>query len=73
VGVDVAARLAEDRPVVTLATAHPAKFPDAAAAAGLPAPALPPAMADLFARVERAATLPADLDAVKGHIRRSFR
>jgi threonine synthase len=73
VGVDVAARLAEDRPVVTLATAHPAKFPAAAAAAGLPAPALPPAMVDLFAREERVAALPADLDAVKGHIRRSFR
>jgi threonine synthase len=73
VGVDVAARLAEARPVVTLATAHPAKFPAAAAAAGLPAPALPPAMVDLFAREERVAALPADLDAVKGHIRRSFR
>ena len=73
VGVDVAERLAEARPVVTLATAHPAKFPEAAAAAGLPEPALPPAMADLFAREERVAALPADLDAVEGHIRRSFR
>ena len=73
VGVDVAARLAEDRPVVTLATAHPAKFPDAARAAGLPEPALPAALADLFEREERVATLPADLEAVAGHIRRSFR
>jgi hypothetical protein len=30
-------------------------------------------MVDLFAREERVAALPADLDAVKGHIRRSFR
>jgi threonine synthase len=73
VGVDVAERLAEDRPVVTLATAHPAKFPDAARAAGLPEPRLPAAMADLFERRERVATLPADLEAVEGHIRRSFR
>jgi threonine synthase len=73
VGVDVAERLAEDRPVVTLATAHPAKFPDAARAAGLPEPAPPAQLADLFARRERVATLPAELDAVEAHIRRSFR
>jgi threonine synthase len=73
VGVDVAERLAADRPVVTLATAHPAKFPEAARAAGLPEPDLPARLADLFDREERLATLPADLDAVAGHIRRSFR
>jgi threonine synthase len=73
VGVDVAARLAGDRPVVTLATAHPAKFPDAAAAAGLPTPALPARLADLHEREERVLTCPADLAAVEAHIRRSFR
>jgi threonine synthase len=73
VGVDVAERLAAERPVVTLATAHPAKFPDAARAAGLPEPAPPAQLADLFARRERVATLPAELDAVETHIRRSFR
>ncbi len=73
VGVDVAERLAAGRPVVTLATAHPAKFPAAAAAAGLPRPDLPAALADLFERPERMTTLPADLDAVQSHIRRSFR
>jgi threonine synthase len=73
VGLDVAERLEGERPVVTLATAHPAKFPDAARAAGLPEPPLPEAMADLFDRPERLTTLPADLAAVQAHIRRCFR
>jgi threonine synthase len=40
--------------MVTLATAHPAKFPDAVKQAGYPHdPELPPHMADLFEREER--------------------
>ncbi len=73
VGLDVAAALDLEGPVVTLATAHPAKFPDAARAAGLPMPALPPALADLYEREERYTRLPPDLDAVQAHLRQSFR
>jgi len=40
-------------PMVTLATAHPAKFTDAIAAAGLETPALPAHLRDLFEREER--------------------
>ena len=41
-------------PMITLATAHPAKFPDAVKQAGYPEdPALPPHMANLFEREER--------------------
>src|SRR5690606_29964168 len=42
-----------DTPVVTLATAHPAKFPDAVERATGVRPALPPHLADLFERPER--------------------
>ncbi len=56
-------------PLIALATAHPAKFPDAVAAATGRTPALPPRLADLHRREERAVVLPADLDAVREHIR----
>jgi threonine synthase len=53
-------------PWVTLATAHPAKFPEAVAAAGVaPAPALPPHLADLFDRDEHSDILPHDLSTVQ--------
>jgi threonine synthase len=57
-------------PVVTLATAHPAKFPDAVEQAiGLEAP-LPERVGDLFALEERCETLPADYDTVRDFIRK---
>lgn len=53
-------------PMVTLATAHPAKFPDAIARAGIGVePQLPVHMADLFEREERYTVLPNDLEAVQ--------
>lgn len=53
-------------PWVTLATAHPAKFPAAVARAGVGvAPALPAHLADLFTRAERCDVLPCDLAAVQ--------
>jgi threonine synthase len=53
-------------PVVTLATAHPAKFPAAIAQAGLTqAVHLPHHLEDLFEREERVDVLPNDLDAVQ--------
>jgi threonine synthase len=56
-------------PMVTLATAHPAKFPEAIASAGLKVkPALPAHMHDLFEREERYQVLPNELAAVQGFI-----
>lgn len=52
-------------PMITLATAHPAKFATAIERAGLQTPALPPHMADLFSREERCTVLDASLEAVK--------
>ena len=51
--------------MITLATAHPAKFPDAVEAATGLRPALPPRMADLFDRPERVTRVPNDLQALK--------
>jgi threonine synthase len=48
-------------PVVTLATAHPAKFPDAVERATGVRPDLPAHLADLMQRPERIATSPATL------------
>jgi threonine synthase len=55
--------------LVTLATAHPAKFPDAVKAATDIAPDLPAHLADLHTRAEKYDTLPADADAVKKYVR----
>ena len=55
-------------PMVTLATAHPAKFPDAVERAIGVRPELPPSMADLFERDERCTVLPNDLDAVESYL-----
>jgi threonine synthase len=60
--------LPQQVPVVTLATAHPAKFPDAVVAATGRHPALPARLADLFDRPERFDTLPATLDAVEAYV-----
>jgi threonine synthase len=69
-GVKAAEACATDRsiPMITLATAHPAKFAAAIEQAGLAAPVLPPHLADLFSREERCTILPNSLDAVKAHI-----
>jgi len=55
-------------PTVALATAHPAKFPEAVVKAAGRRPELPPRMADLLDRPERYVTLPNDLRAVEDHI-----
>ena len=69
VGVKVAWEHMGQAPMVTLATAHPAKFPDAVEAATGIRPALPPRMADLFQRPERVTRVPNDLAALKTLIR----
>ncbi len=56
-------------PMVALATAHAAKFPDAVEAACGQRPNLPPHMADLFARPERVTRCANDLTALKTLIR----
>ncbi|MEO0668864.1 MAG: threonine synthase [Pseudomonadota bacterium] len=69
VGVHVAdAQRVRGTPMVTLATAHPAKFPDAVEAATGIRPPLPSRMADLYDRSERLTRVPNDLEALKAHI-----
>ena len=54
-----------DTTMVALATAHPAKFPDAVEAATGTRPDLPPHLADLFERPERTHHVANDLRAVE--------
>jgi threonine synthase len=67
VGVAVAEKETRDPalPMIVLATAHPAKFPDAVAAACGVTPPLPDWLADLPQRPERVAVLPADQGAIE--------
>ena len=55
-------------PMIVLATAHPAKFPDAVQKATGVRPPLPPRIDDLLDRTERADRLPNDADALKALI-----
>jgi threonine synthase len=55
--------------VVAMATAHPAKFPDAMQRAMGQRPMLPPRMADLFEREERYTILPNQLAVVEAAVR----
>jgi threonine synthase len=66
-----AANLDPAIPRLTLATAHPAKFPAAVKAATGVHPPLPPSLADLFERTESFTTLPNDLDEVKSFVRKN--
>jgi threonine synthase len=71
VGVEIgrARRADPGIPLVSLATAHPAKFPDAVERATGIRPKLPEHLADLFEREERCADLPNDLGAVQQFVR----
>lgn len=64
----LAADLPANVPVVTLATAHPAKFRDAVERATGQRPALPARIGDLFEREERYAELPGDYDAIAAYV-----
>jgi threonine synthase len=55
-------------PTITLATAHPAKFPDAVKKATGVHPALPDHVADLFDREERIVNLPNNLQAIEAFV-----
>lgn len=60
--------LGRDVPVVTLATAHPAKFPDAVERATGTRPPLPARVGDLFEREERYVELPGEYDAIAAYV-----
>jgi threonine synthase len=60
-------------PMITLGTAHAAKFPDAVEEACGIRPALPPRMADLYDRPERVAVVPNDLAALQALVRKERR
>ncbi len=57
-------------PTVAMATAHPAKFPDAMAQATGTRPALPPHLVDLFDRTEYYQTVPNDAATIQDLVRR---
>lgn len=67
IGVKAARECRRDMsvPMVTLATAHPVKFPDPVVAAGLDAPNLPSHLSDLMEREERFTVLENDLSTVQ--------
>jgi len=67
IGVRAGRELNTDRavPMITLATAHPVKFPDAIVEAGLEPPKLPGHLADLFERKEAFQILENDLSSVQ--------
>ena len=74
VGVKAAREFAEDGvPMLTLATAHPAKFPDAVERATGIRPELPEHLANLFDLPERTVDLPNDLDAVEAYVASTHR
>ena len=74
IGVKVANdQPASETPMITLATAHPAKFPDAVEAASGIRPPLPARMADLYERDERVTRIANNLDALKDHIKGNIR
>jgi threonine synthase len=64
-GTRAARLLAASHPVVTMATAHPAKFPDAVERATGVRPALPEHLADLLDRPERTEVVANDLAVVE--------
>ncbi len=71
IGIAAARALPPAQPVATVAvaTAHPAKFPDAIEHAIGIRPPLPPRLADLYERSERFLVLPNELGAVQAGVR----
>ncbi|RPE67049.1 L-threonine synthase [Pacificibacter maritimus] len=69
VGVKVGEEHLSNVPMITLATAHPAKFPAAVKAACGVHPDLPPHMAGLFERDERFTVVPNDLAGLKALVK----
>ena len=72
VGVKAAREFAEEGvPMITLATAHPAKFPDAVERATGVRPELPEHLSNLFDLPEKTSELPNDLATVEAFVERS--
>ncbi len=71
VGIKAARECNADKavPMVTLATAHPAKFSKAIKAAGLPEPDLPPHLQDLLEKEEHYTVVPGQLGAVTAFVK----
>ncbi|WP_425045944.1 threonine synthase [Primorskyibacter sp. S87] len=71
VGIKVADEVrSADTPMVTLSTAHPAKFPAAVEEASGMHPPLPQRMSDLYDRPERVTRIANDLSTLEDHIRK---
>ncbi len=70
IGAARAVRRDADVPMVCLATAHPAKFPDAVEQATGIRPPLPERLTGLFEREERFDVMPADLAELQAHVER---
>lgn len=68
VGVGAARRRPDSMPRLVMATAHPAKFPDAVEAATGVRPDLPAHLRDLFERDERFEVLPNDLETIQAFV-----
>ncbi len=74
VGLHVAKNhLSSETPMVTLATAHPAKFPDAVKTASGVYPDLPARMGDMMSREERMSVLPNDITKLEAFIEQHSR
>jgi threonine synthase len=73
VGVASAYKVRPDTgsPVIVLATAHPAKFPDAVKEASGQNPQLPPHMQDLFSKPERFEVMENDAAGIKAFINKT--
>jgi len=71
-GTAAARAVAGDHPIVTMATAHPAKFPDAVERATGIRPHLPDHLADLFERPERTELIANDLAVVEDYVSVAF-
>jgi threonine synthase len=69
VGVRAASEHQSGAPTIVLATAHPAKFPEAVQAATGVIPALDPRHAAILSAPEQIDRLPADAEAVKSYVR----
>jgi len=73
VGIGVARAHRGDNPMICLATAHPAKFPDAVVRATGQHPELPGPLADLFDRPERYDVAENDLATIQARVRAAGR
>jgi threonine synthase len=70
IGIEAARALVRPgTPIVAMATAHPAKFPDAIEQAIGARPPLPTHLADLYERIETYTKVPADLSAIQAEVR----